>query len=317
MLPVLAGIICLISGCGSSGGTRMPVTEFQAEAYGGELWKGTLYAEDLCVAGDDVSLTGYEGDGSLSGAGLFDLDNSRVLYAADIHERIYPASVTKIMTALLVLESGRTDDTFKISSTAAAASFPADAQVLGLQEGDVWTVQDLLYGLLLYSGNDCAAALAEYVSGSEEAFVAQMNERAESLMASGTHFTNPHGLHDDEHYTTVYDLYLIFQSCIKNEKFREIIQTSSYTAHYTAADGSKQETVFQPTNLYAKGSVELPANAVILGGKTGTTYEAGYCLILLEEDASGHPYISVVMGAGSKPELYENMTALIQAIPPV
>ena len=121
------------------------------------------------------------------------------------------------MTALLALENGNLEDTVTISKTAAAASFPSDAQVCGLREGEVWTLEDLLNALLLYSGNDAASAIAEHIAGTEESFVNMMNSRARELMANNTHFTNPHGLHDDEHYTTAYDLYLIFNECIKNE----------------------------------------------------------------------------------------------------
>lgn len=167
----------------------------------------------------------------------------------------------------------------------------------------------------MYSGNDAATAIAEYVGGSEEAFVNMMNRRAQELMANETHFMNPHGLHDDNHYTTAYDLYLIFNECIKHEDFVNIIQSEAYTAHYTDVDGNSQEALFTPTNLYAQGEVDVPENVTIVGGKTGTTDEAGYCLILMEKDSSDNPYISIVMGASEKPVLYEDMTSLIEAIP--
>ena len=112
----------------------------------------------------------------------------------------------------------------------------------------------------MYSGNDAATAIAEYVGGSEEAFVNMMNRRAQELMANGTHFMNPHGLHDDNHYTTAYDLYLIFNECIKHEDFVNIIQSEAYTAYYTDVDGNSQEALFTPTNLYAQGEVDVPEN---------------------------------------------------------
>ena len=268
----------------------------------------------MCVAETDVALEGYEGDTALHASSLFDLENKNVLYSWQSHERLYPASTTKIMTALLALENGNLEDTVTISKTAAAASFPSDAQVCGLREGEVWTLEDLLNALLLYSGNDAASAIAEHIAGTEESFVNMMNSRARELMANNTHFTNPHGLHDDEHYTTAYDLYLIFNECIKNEHFVEIISSDSYTAVYTAADGSQQEMTFTPTNLYAKGVVEEPDNVTIVGGKTGTTDEAGCCLILLVRDSQNRPYISIVMGAPDKSTLYEDMTSLIEKI---
>ena len=107
---------------------------------------------------------------------------------------------------------------------------------------------------------------------------------------------------------------MIFNECIKNEHFVEIISSDSYTAVYTAADGSQQEMTFTPTNLYAKGVVEEPDNVTIVGGKTGTTDEAGCCLILLVRDSQNRPYISIVMGAPDKSTLYEDMTSLIEKI---
>lgn len=291
------------------------VADYETTHYNQNLYEGKLYAEDLCVAGQDVSIAEYTDDTNVHGAALFDIDNKNVLYSYQMHEKLYPASVTKILTALVALENGNLEDSVTISPTAAAASFPSDAQVIGLQQGDIWTLKDLLYALLLYSGNDAATAIAEHVSGSEEAFVELMNARAGELMANNTHFTNPHGLHDADHYTTAYDLYLIFNECIKNDTFVDIIETDSYDVAYTHADGSSATLKVTPTNLYAKGAVDEPAGYTIVGGKTGTTGEAGYCLILLERNSENTPYISVVMGASDKPALYADMTSLIEVIP--
>ncbi|MGN0406484.1 MAG: D-alanyl-D-alanine carboxypeptidase family protein [Bariatricus sp.] len=290
------------------------MTEYEKAHYNADLYKSTLYAEELCVAEENVALEGYEGDTGLHASALFDLGDKSLIYSWQSHDRLYPASTTKIMTALLALEKGDPEDLVTISRTAAAASFPSDAQVCGLREGDVWSLKALLNALLLHSGNDAASAIAEYIAGSEESFVNMMNDRAGELMANNTHFTNPHGLHDDNHYTTAYDLYLIFNECIKNEHFVEIISSDSYRAVYTAADGSTQEMTFVPTNLYAKGLAEEPENVTIIGGKTGTTDEAGCCLILLVNDMQDRPYISIVMGAPDKSTLYEDMTSLIEKI---
>ena len=282
---VCVALISLFTGGCIGGKGATPVTAYELKNYNQDLYQGKLYAEELCVAQNDVALEGYTEDTELHSAALFDLTGERVLYSYKAHERLYPASTTKLMT------------------------------VCGLAKGEVWTLRDLLGALLLYSGNDAATAIAEYVGGSEEAFVNMMNRRAQELMANGTHFMNPHGLHDDNHYTTAYDLYLIFNECIKHEDFVNIIQSEAYTAYYTDVDGNSQEALFTPTNLYAQGEVDVPENVTIVGGKTGTTDEAGYCLILMEKDSSDNPYISIVMGASEKPVLYEDMTSLIEAIP--
>lgn len=131
------------------------------------------------------------------------------------------------MTAYVALKYGNLDDMVTISER--ATDFAEDEQVCGLQAGDQLSLRDLLNGLLLYSGNDCAVAIAEHVSGSVEAFVDKMNEEARNLGATGTHFVNPHGLQNEDHYTTAYDLYLMFNACLQNPQFVEMISQTSYT----------------------------------------------------------------------------------------
>ena len=176
-------------------------------------------------------------------------------------------------------------------------------------------MRTLLYGLLLVSGNDSAVVIAEHIAGSVEGFAAMMNEQAKELRAVNTNFTTPHGLHDENHYTTAYDLYLIFNECMKNEEFLNIISAASYTAEITGADGNLRQEAWEPTNFYARGAAELPYGATVIGGKTGYTGEAGNCLVLLNQDDENNPYISIVMGADSKPLLYEDMSAIINQIP--
>lgn len=302
--------------CGCKMEESLPVTEYLLSNYNAPAEKGTLLSDDLCVAQNDVSLVEYAGDTNVNSAALFDVSNEQVLYSYSAHERVYPASITKIMTALLALENGDLSSEVTISKNAAASSFSIYAQVCGLEEGDIWTLNDLVNALLLYSGNDTAVAIAEHIAGSEEAFVQMMNERAESLMAYNTHFCNPHGLHEDDHYTTAYDIYLIFQECIKNERFVNIINQDECTVSFIR-NGTAQEASFKATNWYAQEIVSSPENVEILGGKTGTTDEGGYCLVLLERDAQENDYISIVMGASIKADLYTDMTALIESIPTV
>ena len=153
------------------------------------------------------------------------------------------------------------------------------------------------------------------MAGSVEGFAQMMNEEAQSLMATNTHFVNPNGLHDADHYTTAYDLYLIFNECIRHQEFIDIIATPQYTVNITGADGAVRQADWMQTNYYASGRAEQPVGASVVGGKTGTTNEAGNCLILLEKGANDENYISIVMGAVSKSLLYQNMTAMINSIP--
>lgn len=318
---IAAGVsIALITAAGGAGYTvvmgnaqkKAEVWSYEKEHYGENvLLSEGLAATNLCVSADDKNEISYDGSTDVHAAGLFDVDGASVRYSNRIHDRLYPASTTKILTALIALERGNLSDVVTVGKNADVSSFPVDASLCGLHEGDQLTLETLLYGLLLSSGNDAATAIAEYISGSEEAFVEEMNDRAKELMAVNTHFMNPHGLHDENHYTTAYDLYLIFQNCIQNEAFLKIIETKSYTASITQADGNVRTEDWAPTNYYAKGIVSAPDGVTVLGGKTGTTGEAGYCLILLNENVAGHPYISIVMGAGSRALLYEDMNALL------
>ena len=167
---------------------------------------------------------------------------------------------------------------------------------------------------MLPSGNDAGAAIAVHMAGSIEKFADMMNEEARSLGATGTHFVNPHGLNDPEHYTTAYDLYLIFNEALKQPYFRQVIGTTAYTAQYTDADGNPVTQTWKGGNWYMTGERETPEGLTVLGGKTGTTNAAGYCLIMAVQDEAQKEYVSVVMKAGSRPDLYANMTQIIQKI---
>ena len=309
---ILVLAVCM---CGCGGKSIKAVTDYEKKNYNKNLYTGKLFAEDLCVSENDVTLEGYDEDTSVQAAALYAQTDEKVLYSYSAHKKVYPASITKIMTALLALENGNLDDQVVISANADASSFPTAAQVCGLKKGQTWSLEALLNALLLYSGNDVAVAIAEHIGGTEENFVQMMNDRAKELMAWNTHYCNPHGLHEDDHYTTAYDIYLIFQKCIQDERFVNIINQDSCTVNYTDANGEAAQATFRATNYYARGLAEKPDNVTILGGKTGTTDEGGYCLILLEKDAAGKDYISVVMGANEKSLLYQDMTSLIQAIP--
>ncbi len=291
------------------------VAEYESSHYNKALYKGDLYSADLCVSAENVDMNGAPDKNTFQAGGLFDLEGRKADFAYNIYERMYPASLTKLMTALVVFDSG-TDlsETVVVSQNADARSFAADEQVCGIQEGDQLSLESLLYGLLVYSGNDNAVAIAEHISKTEAEFAELMNKKAEEIMATGSHFVNSNGLHNESHYTTAYDMYLIFNECMKHEKFMEIIEADSYTANIKRADGSDASVKWEPTNYYALGEADLPKSGKIIGGKTGTTLSAGNCLILLDESDSGNPFISIVMGAKTKEILYRDMTALIEGI---
>ena len=140
---------------------------------------------------------------------LLDIKNKQVLYSKGAYDRVYPASITKIMTALLAFQYGNMEDVVTISEE--NITLEEGSQVIGFQVGDKVTMDELVHGLLVYSGNDAASAIATHIGGSTEKFVDMMNSYAAQLGCTRTHFTNPHGLQDENHYTTPYDIYLMLK----------------------------------------------------------------------------------------------------------
>ncbi len=227
---------------------------------------------------------------------LYDPDSETVLYQKDAYSRAYPASTTKIMTCIVALENCEDLDSQYTCGFEAENGFFAQSSLLGLKYGYIMTIRDMLYGLMLCSGNDCGACLAVATSGSMDTFIQLMNEKALEIGMRDTHYTNAHGLHNDEHYTTAYDMALLMAYALKNEAFREIIATKEYTV--VEATGKFTKTI-QTSNklIYTKPDVDWEDNIYeyAIGGKTGETNIAGYCLVEAAEK-DGVTLITVLMG---------------------
>lgn len=211
---------------------------------------------------------------------------------------------------MVALKNGNLDDVVTVSAN--AANQASDSSVCELKEGDKITLRDLLYGLMLRSGNDAAVAIAEHISGSSEEFVVLMNAEAKALGATGSHFVTPNGLHDEEHYSTVYDMYLFMNAAVKNETFLEIIKSSRYTANYTDAAGNPVTKEWDSTNKYLMGTEPMPEGVTVIGGKTGTTGEAKYCLVQYNENTAKEPVISIVLKADSRDNMYLLMSEMLK-----
>ncbi len=245
----------------------------------------------------------------LHGAICIDLDTGETLQKYKVFKKVYPASITKVMTAIVVLENANLDDVVTVDEN---ITFDDDEAVtLGLKKGCKATVNQLLNALLVHSTNDAAIILAKHVAGSEEEFVKMMNEEAKRLGATKTNYTNSHGLHDKEHYTTAYDLYLIFKKACTYDKFIEVVSQSQCEFVYTDADGERQVKYMDSSNQYLTRERELPEGVTMVGGKTGTTDAAGRCLIVLTKNKEGDKMITAVLGADDKDDLYRDMSELI------
>ena len=274
--------------------------------------KAISFAQELCVVNEDVTENTKVEIEEVSAAGLFDVNNHEVIYAKDIHERLYPASLTKIMTALVALKYGNTEDTITVTENVKITE--PGAQLCGLKAGDQLTLNQALHALLIDSANDSGLAIAEHVGGSIENFTQLMNEEAVAIGATNSHFVNPHGLSDNDHYVTAYDMYLIMNEAMKYPLFNEIIHMNEYETVYYDKDGKEKKMSFQTTNLFLRGNYSSPEKITVIGGKTGTTNAAGNCLILLARDTAGNPYISVILRASERDLLYNEMIELLKEI---
>lgn len=306
--------VCLcLSGCGSSKNALIdyrvdaPLADSQVDT---ELSSMKYLSDDVCVIPKDGQ-TQEKSMTMTSKASLMINDSDQVmLYSNNIYKRVYPASITKIVTALVTLKYGNLNDTVTISYNASHIT-EYGAKLCGFMEGDQIVLKDLLYSFLICSGNDAGVAIAEHIAGDVKSFAKMMNQEMKAIGAVHSHFVNPHGLHDKKHYTTAYDLYLVFHQLVQNETFLDIINQSSYIAKFTDKNGKSKKLYFSSTDRYLVGTAQAPAGVTVIGGKTGTTSDAGSCLILYSKGKENKSFISVVLKAQGAYDLYNQMNYLL------
>lgn len=307
----------VLSGCGNKEllmpyTPDNPVSSYRIDQVEELALTATPFASELCVTagnmsdGTDVDMT------QANAAGLFSVDTAQTLYAKNVHDKLAPASLTKVLTALVALKHGSPDDILTASENVKITE--SGAQTCGIKAGDKMTLEQALHVMLINSANDAAVMIAEGIGGSIEGFSEMMNEEAKAIGATNSHFVNPHGLSNDEHYTTAYDMYLIFNEAMKLETFTQIIQMSTYETVYQDKNGQSKELKVNNTNQFLTTDVTAPENVTVLGGKTGTTNAAGHCLILLSKDSGGKYYISIVLKSAGRDILYSEMTDLLEEI---
>lgn len=252
-------------------------------------------AEGSSYAGESISQEGAISEEMLAAeaAILIDAGTGTVLFEKNADRAMYPASTTKIMTCLLALEYGHLNDTVTIPGQ--ALNVPADSSLMPVRAGEEMMFIDLLYGLMIHSGNDSAVAIAVIVGGSEKAFVEMMNAKAAELGMTGTHFANPHGYHEDDHYTTARDLAILARAAMQNPEFRKIVGTPGY--------------IIEPTNKRTERLKMVNSNLMLIseseyyyegmtGIKTGFTGAAGQTFVFSAE-REGASLIGVNMKTGS------------------
>ena len=227
---------------------------------------------------------------------VIDRKSKKIIYGKNENKRVPMASTTKIMTAIIVIENVKLDDEVIVSAKAGGIG----GSRLGLKKNDKITVKNLLYGLMLCSGNDAAIALAEYVAGSQEGFAEKMNNKAKELNLQNTHFVSPHGLDNPDHFTTAYELALITDYAMNNEIFAKIVSTQSYTVLINGNSKNIKNT--NELLGYLEG---------VKGVKTGFTNNAGRCLVTCT-NRNGFEIITVVLGADTKKFRTQDSIKLIE-----
>ena len=241
------------------------------------------------------------------GAILLDADTGQVLYQKNAHQKLYPASITKIMTCLIAMEEGDPADVVTITDEGVQA-IPRNTTHIALTGGEQLTLEQLEYAMMVQSANDAANAIAIHLAGSVEAFVQRMNQEAARLGAENTHFTNPHGLPDPAHYTTAYDMGLITREALTYPEFRSLAGTQSYEIPPT---NLQKDTRYLANNQYMFTLNDTYPGA--FAGKTGWTEEAGHTLVTIAEQ-NGVTLICIVLHSDATGVLdcqYKDSTALL------
>ena len=239
---------------------------------------------------------------------IVEVNSDKIIHEDNAIKQNYPASVTKILTAILVIENCELDEIATVSESA-VLNVPLGYVVTPLFAGEKMKIEDLLYALMLKSANDAAYVLAEHVAGSIDAFSEMMNKKAVELGCKNTHFVNPNGIHDDNHYTTAYDMYLIAKYAMKNDTFRKIVSTYNYTLPATNLY-LNNDRIMENTNDFINPKSKY-YNENIKGIKTGKTSQAGDCLITyIAKD--GLDIITVILGAETDKSRFSETNKMIE-----
>lgn len=281
VLAVLLLIIMIIAMSGrdnaSSSDNGTPV--FAAEGDGRETAPENTgdtetYSVEYAVRTDATAA--FSSNRTFANGILIDLENGTVIADRGGDERIYPASMTKIMTLIVAVEKAKSlDETFTMTAEITDPLYLENASVAGFSVGEKVSVRDLIYGLILPSGGDGALGLAYHIAGGEEAFAELMNAKAKELGLKNTHFTNCTGLHDNDHYSTCHEIGLILEYAIRNDFMREVLTTYRYT---TASTAEHPDGIELTSTLLSRMNGDDSGTFFVQGGKTGYTTEAKNCL---------------------------------------
>lgn len=314
--------LCILLLCGCNKDTKI-LNEFEiknnpAISYitDTDLTKAEGFASDLAVV--PLDCTNSENSDKLysEAALLVDATTGEILFQKNPHKREYPASTTKVLTALLAIKYGDVNSTVTVGSE--EITFYEDNVVIcDYRVGDEIPFDIALHGALMVSGNDAAGVLARFARNDLSDFADLMNEEVKALGATNSHFVNPHGLYNDNHYTTAYDLYLIYKEAIKFDYFINAVNTKSYTNTFkrtTTYSTYQIPCAYTSSVPFFTGVAKAPEHIEIIGGKSGYT-EVARRSYVLHARANDHDYICVVMKSDSYDYMCADLTYLLSYIP--
>ena len=267
-------------------------TEEETEAADNDLFEKPVYFKKSATYQDMLSpevLSPY--------VALADVNKNEIIAGKSYDTRIFPASMTKVMTLIVIVENLKSlDETFEMTAEIIDPLARQQASRAGFEPGEVVSAKDMLYGLVLASGADCSVGLSELVCGSENGIVDLMNKKCKEMGLKNTHFMNTSGLHDENHYTTPLEMAMILKYAMSNETCAEILSTYQYT---TAANEIHPEGILLTSTMFSRMYGDEVNTVKIISGKTGYTMEAGNCLVSYAERGQDK-YIAVTAGASNR-----------------
>ena len=314
--------LCLLLLCGCNNNATV-LKEFELQNNSAvtyitdsDLTKAEGFASDLAV----VPLNSENSPNSdklySEAALLVDVTTGEVLFQKNPHKKEYPASTTKVLTALLALKYGDYESCVKVGSEE-ITFYEDNVVVCDYRVGDEIPFDIAIHGALMASGNDAAGVLARFAKSDLSEFIVLMNEEVKSIGATNSHFTNPHGLYNDEHYTTAYDLYLIYKEAIKYDYFLNVVNTQAFSSTFTRTTSYSTYQIpctYTTSVPFFTGLCSAPSHVEIIGGKSGYT-EVARRSYVLHAKANGHDYICVVLKSDSYDYMCADLEYLLSYIP--
>ena len=267
-------------------------------------------AKNLCVGESNTPMDGIESREG-EAAGLFDLQDKEILFSQNLHEKVSPGNINQLMVALTAYEELNLEDSVTIESEDVVGRGQGTSS--GLAAGNVVTVQQLINGVLVYSADDACYALARAAAGNKEAFVEHMNQKAQELGMTNTAFSNVSGAEDENQYTTVYDIYLLFHQLLEYPDLIHAMGLSSYTMNSTKSNGDLKQQVLDTDNPYLTGKLSVPKGVTMLGGKYMSTKDQ-YATALLVQNNYGDAFVLIVFRADSEEIMNSRIREMLKKV---